>query len=195
MRSIVIFFVLLACALPCHAQLTLNPGDRYVFSFSELPDTQIGQFGFSPSGGVSFHLSEFESGTDQLLFHIFEETPDNPYVAGGIAEAAVDGTAMPDAFSDFDGGVFFEMLAGSVTLLDVTFFFQQPIDDTQSRRYTKTIVPIPEPTSAMILFTGLLHILTGRVSPVPAARRSTRPALRVARVAAPAACAASRQGA
>jgi hypothetical protein len=162
MRFVVIFIVLLAGALPCHAQLTLNPGDRYVFSFSELPDTQIGQFGFSPSGGVSFHLSEFESGTDQLLFHIFEETPDNPYLAGGIAEATVDGTAMPGAFSDFDGGVFFEMLAGSVTLLDMTFFFQEPIGGTDSRRYTRTIVPIPEPTSAILLFTALLSASSSR---------------------------------
>ncbi|HEY3394243.1 MAG TPA: hypothetical protein VGK58_16135 [Lacipirellulaceae bacterium] len=81
-----------------------------------------------------------------------------PYVAGGIAEATVDSTSMPGAFSDFDGGVLFGMLAGSVTLLDMTFFFQEPIGDVDSRHYTRTIIPAPilEPTSAIILFTGLL---------------------------------------
>lgn len=158
MRFVLIFIVMLACAVPCHAQLTLNPGDRYVFSFSELPDTQVGQFGFSPSGGVFIHLADFESEADQLQFHIFEETPDKLYVAGGIAEATTDGTAMPDAFSDFDGGVVFEMLAGSVTLLDMTFFFQEPIGDVESRRYTLTIIPppIPEPSCGMLLISGLL---------------------------------------
>ena len=164
MRFVVIFIVILACAMPCHAQLVLNPGDRHVFTFTELPDIQVGQFGFSPSGGVSFHLSDFESGTDQLLFHIFEETPDMHYNAGGIAEATTDGTAEPNAFIDFDGGVFFEMLAGSVTLLDMTFFFQEPISDTESRRYTRTIIPapIPEPSCAMLLFAGLLTASSSR---------------------------------
>jgi hypothetical protein len=164
MRFVLIFVFMLACGLPCHAQLVLNPGDRHVFTFSELPDIQVGQFGFSPSGGVTFHLSDFESGTDQLLFHIFEETPDMHYNAGGIAEATTDGTAEPNAFIDFDGGVFFEMLAGSVTLLDMTFFFQEPIGDTESRRYTRTIIPapIPEPTSATLLFTGLLFADSSR---------------------------------
>jgi hypothetical protein len=158
MRFAVIFSVMLVWALPCHAQLVLNPGDRHVFTFTELPDIQVGQFGFSPSGGVTFHLSDFEWGTDQLLFHIFEETPDMHYNAGGIAEASTDGTAEPNAFIDFDGGVFFEMLAGSVTLLDLTFFFQEPISDTDSRRYTRTIIPppIPEPSSVVLLFIGLL---------------------------------------
>ena len=40
------------------------------------------------------------------------------------------------------------MLEGSVTLEDVTYFFQESVDDTNSRRHTLTLVPapVPEPT-------------------------------------------------
>jgi hypothetical protein len=81
-----------------------------------VPDTSVGCYGYAPSGGVSFLLSDFDSETDRLESRQFEETPAELLPAGGIVEAATDGTALPGAFADHDGGVYFHMLAASVTL-------------------------------------------------------------------------------
>ena len=158
---------MLALPLPASAGLTIYSGDSYTFSFSSLPESSVGYFGYAPSGGFQFHLSDFEAGTDRLLFHLFEDSPNELSVAGGMAEAAVDGTGLPDAFADFDGGAVFTMLEGSVTLEDITFFFQEPSDETSSRRYTLTIVPtpVPEPRVAVLIALGML---------VPSLRRIRR---------------------
>jgi hypothetical protein len=42
-------------------------------------------------------------------------------VFGGVAEGPLDGTSLPDAFADYDGGAYFHMLEGSVTLESITF--------------------------------------------------------------------------
>ena len=142
----------LGVALTAHEQLTLQPGDSYTFSFSALPESSVGYFGYAPSGGLWFHVSDFEAGVDQLSFYIFEDSPEHLSVAGGVTEAVQDGTAFPDA----NGGVVFTMLAGSVTLEDMTFFYQEPVDEINSRRYTLTLVPdpVPEPHAGLLLVIG-----------------------------------------
>src|SRR4029079_3917694 len=96
--------------------------------------------------------------TDQLEFHLFEETPNDLSVAGGVAESITDGTSLPDAFADFDGGALFTMLAGSVTLEEITFLFQEPVDEINSLRHTLTVVPlpVPEPDAAALLIIATL---------------------------------------
>jgi hypothetical protein len=159
----------LACGSPAAAQLTLRPGDTYTATFSALPDSTVGYYGYAPSGGVWFHLSDYDPESDRLEFHIFEETPDVPSNAGGVAENAVDGTGEANAFVDRDGGAVFTMLEGSVTLEDLTFWFQEPVDETDSRRYTLTIVPAPEPAAALLVGTAAAPVTLSR-------RRRVRPA-------------------
>ena len=140
------------------AALLLNPGDTYIATFTDLPESSVGYHGYAPSGGFSFQLTGFDPQTVQLQFFMFEETPDNLSVAGGVAEAPTDGTALADAFADYDGGAYFHMLEGSVTLDSITFWYQEPIagDDVNVLQHLVTVIPepVPEPGAAAMWAIG-----------------------------------------
>jgi hypothetical protein len=138
---------LLLCAPGAGAALLLNPGDTYIAAFTELPESSVGYHGYAPSGGFWFELTDFDPQSVRLEFFMFEETPDNLSVASAVAEAPTDGTAMADAFADYDGGAYFHMLAGSVTLESITFWYQEPIagDDVNVLQHRLTVIPTPAP--------------------------------------------------
>src|SRR3954469_13181874 len=169
MRSIQIAVaVLLWVAGSARAQVLLNTGDTYTFSFKSIPDTGAGDCsGAAPVGGVTFTLSpeSFDASTDVLLFEMFENDSSEPVLTSAVAEGLSDGIAMPDAWADFQGTVRFTMISGSAILQRLTIFRRSPIDGESCQRYELQVTPTPSPNRSRTLISLKGTLVQNSVNP------------------------------
>jgi hypothetical protein len=134
----------LFAAASARSQLTLNTGDSVVLRFNSLPEVFIStdSYGTNAVGGVSFSLLDFEATNDVLQFELFEDSLNSAPMANVVAEQANDGTlGSIGAWADYQGLVRFTMVTGSVTIAQVTFFHQIPIDSATGERHQLVLAP------------------------------------------------------
>jgi hypothetical protein len=153
--------ILAAITASAPAQVVLNTGDVFTYSFKSLPDLGPGSCsGAAPTGGFTLNLSpdSFNAGDDVLFVEIFEHDTKESPLTTFVAESFADGIALPDAWADLQGAVRFTMLSGSAILQNLTFFRRTPIDADTCHRYGFTVVPSapPAPKRTLITIQGTL---------------------------------------
>lgn len=171
MKRLVLIAALLAAPMITHAQLSMNAGDTFEYSFNDLPDQQTVGGPLLRGGGFRLQLdpSTVNSG-DTIRMEMFE---------GGIfgtaaAERTVDvfefgingmigmGFGAPaETWADHNGSVRITVVSGSYTVNQM--FMERgeatPNDDTMLS--SLTITPVPEPSTMGILIVGAA-MLAGR---------------------------------
>jgi hypothetical protein len=142
--------------LSVHAQLVLNPGQTWTYSFSSLPFVgNTNAFTTSPQGIFSFSVngSTLQSG-DLLSYEMFEGSPSlTPICAGTMTGSSPTTLACtsPVAWQDREGSVRFTMLSGSVTVdtVSLTAIVSGP-SLSSFEVYSSTFTPVPEPTGLFV---------------------------------------------
>jgi hypothetical protein len=143
-KMLILAALTLFAVAPARSQLTLNTGDSIVLRFNSLPEVFISSdsYGTNAMGGVNFTLLDFESTNDVLQFELFEDSLNSAPMANVVAEQANDGTlGSIGAWADYQGLVRFTMVTGSVTIAQVTFFHQIPIDSATGERHQLVMTP------------------------------------------------------
>jgi len=165
MKRLLRFFLwaaLLSVSFPGYAQLVLNPGDAWLYDFSNLPKTgSTPVFGTNPGGSFQFSIngSTFQNG-DMLRYEMFENSSTEPPICSGTMSSAppFDRTCSSDfSWQDRQGAIRLTMLSGSVevdsiTITAITSGPSLSSYDVNSVSFT----PVPEPGAPALLATGCL---------------------------------------
>jgi hypothetical protein len=136
------FIVLCTLIASAQAQVLLQPGDVFTYTFTSLPQVVPGA-GMSdvPTGAFGFTVSSFDAGTDMLFVEMFENGTNEAPLLTFVTEATSDGSSFPNAWSDFQGTVRFTMLSGSVTLESILFFHEVLLGPGTWERHQLAVVP------------------------------------------------------
>jgi hypothetical protein len=128
-------------ALLSHGQVTLQPGDVYTYTFTNLPLVVPGPVTEAPVGGFTASVSSFDPATEQLLVEMFENSTSEAPLTSFMQEDFIDGASWLNAWADFQGVVRLTMMTGSATLESLTFFHDAPTGLGTTDRYELTVVP------------------------------------------------------
>jgi hypothetical protein len=158
---------LLFAPLMVNAQLTLNSGDTFEYSFNSLPETRLIEGPFLRGAGFLLQLDTSTMGVgDTVRIEMFEEgilgtAPVERVVdlAGQTEFVGAGFGAPPDMWTDFDGSVRVTAVSGSFTINQMIFDRAEatPNDDTLTQRLT--ITPVPEPSTIALGILGAAALL------------------------------------
>jgi hypothetical protein len=154
------------------ASVILHEGDVFTYEFNALPDAVYlpPGYGGSDGGGFTLWVSGFEAQQDVLRFEMFEDNLGEPTFFAAVTEAVVDGGFLDGHWADHQGVVRLTMEAGEVSVDQLLFMHQVPLDQEGNIvRYQATVEPVPEPSSALLLMFGPLMLLMRRWRRVVAA--------------------------
>ena len=159
-RLVFLFVLLLGSRSPLFAQLLLNPGDSWVYTFSSLPfqngtntflTTTHGEFDFT------VRSSSFNPG-DSLAYEMFENATSEAPIYSGTLNVAPSNpiiSSAPNGWQDVQGAVRFRMLSGSLIIDNVTLKAITTSPSLSSYNlYEDTFVPVPEPAVIRFLLSG-----------------------------------------
>jgi hypothetical protein len=132
---------MIASALLSHGQVTLQPGDVYTYTFTNLPQIVPGPVTEAPVGGLSVSVSSFDPGTEGLLVEMFENSTSEAPLTSFMQEDFIDGISWGNAWADFQGAVRLTMVTGSATIESLSFFHDAPTGLGTTDRYQLTVVP------------------------------------------------------
>jgi hypothetical protein len=138
----IIALFLFVLTVSAKAQLLLNPGDVYTYTFHSLPEVVPALADERNIGGMYFHISSYDPTTDFLFVEMFENSTNDPIITSFVAEYIYDGSGGQDVWADLQGTVRFTMLSGSVTLESITTFYQVPFTAESSQRHQLTFIPL-----------------------------------------------------
>ena len=120
---LILFSLLLATVLVGHAQLVLNPGDVWTYSFSTMGfnSTTIRSGGQPNYGLLTMTFSSFPSGAT-LQYEMFEGAPaGSSFRSGLITSGGTFSTGPANTWQDLNGSVRLSMLTGACTVASVAF--------------------------------------------------------------------------
>lgn len=154
------------------AQVTLNQGEAYEYSFSALPDGPFQQNGPLFDGRGALQLG-FTPGTidtgDTIRFDFFEEglgaTADYTFTLDGSAPFFL--SAADGLWADRDGSFRLTAVSGSFEIVGITAIrgdtglFPPPVT---SGTYQLFITPVPEPSSIALAALGGAFLFARRRS-------------------------------
>jgi hypothetical protein len=144
------------------ASLILHEGDVFTYEFNSLPDALYlpPGYGGTDGGGFSLRVSEFDWQQDVLRFEMFEDNLGQPNFFEAVVEAVTDGGFLTGTWADNQGVVRLTMEAGEVSLDQLMFMHQVPLDDQGNIvRYIATVEPVPEPSTMLMLVCGPMALL------------------------------------
>jgi hypothetical protein len=158
---ILIRVALLATILPASAQLVLQEGETWVYSFDSLPLTgRTNAFLTSPQGMFAFAVdgSTLQSGS-RLAYDLFETSPaETPFLSGTLqgGDQPFVFASSPGAWQDEQGAIRFRMVSGSATV-DLVALEAIVAGASLSSYdvYSTNFVPTPEPGTWSLLAAGL----------------------------------------
>jgi hypothetical protein len=157
-RSVILGAIVLL-ELSVHAQLILNPGQAWTYSFNSLPFVgNTNAFTTSPQGIFSFRVNGGTLQTGDLLsYEMFEGSPSLTPICSGTMNGSSPATlscSTPGAWQDREGSVRFTMVSGSVTVdtVALTAIVSGP-SLSSFEVYSSTFTPVPEPTGLCVLGT------------------------------------------
>lgn len=158
MRSVILGAMVLV-ELSVHAQLMLNPGQTWTYSFGSLPFIgNTNAFTTSPQGIFSFTVNGGTLQTGDLLsYEMFESSPSLTPICSGTMNGSSPATlscSSPGAWQDREGSVRLTMVSGSVTVdtVALTAIVSGP-SLSSYEVYSSTFTPVPEPTGLCIVAT------------------------------------------
>jgi hypothetical protein len=156
MKKFIAIAALISIAQIAHCQLVLGPGDVYVNDFTSVPLVFVGSsivpVGTPPSFGASFTLdsTSIQPG-DSFAFDL---------ISGGVSlvwQGPNSGQSLSAIGFGFPG-IRFTGLTGSVTISEVSVWYNQLVSDPfgppRLERYEASIVPVPEPAPAGLAALG-----------------------------------------
>jgi hypothetical protein len=147
------------------ASVILHEGDVFTHEFNALPDALYlpPGYGGDDGGGFTLRVSGFDYQHDILRFEMFEDNLAQPHFLEAVVEAEIDGSFLAGTWADHQGVVRLTMEAGEVSLDQLLFMHQVPLDQLGNIvRYTATVEPVPEPSAALLLVCGPLAFLMRR---------------------------------
>jgi len=155
-------------ALPAYSQLVLSPGQTWDYAFNSLPfrgatnaflTTLHGEFGFT------VNASSFQAG-EMLGYDMFENSASEAAICTGTMTTAQPNSLIcsaDQAWQDFQGVVRFRMLAGSVTVDNITLRAITPSPSLSSFNvYENSFTPVPEPQLWPLVWALLLAVFCWR---------------------------------
>src|SRR5262245_46935541 len=113
------------------ASVILHEGDVFTYEFNGLPDPPLylpPGYGATDGGGFFLRVSDFDWQTDVLRFEMFEDNLGQPTFFEAVVEAVTDGGFLDGTWADHQGVVRLTMEAGDVSLDQLTFMHQVPLD-------------------------------------------------------------------
>jgi hypothetical protein len=152
--------ILVTSCLTSYGQITLQPGDAYVFEFSSLPSVGPPPRGDHNQGRFDVFIAPdtIQSG-DILMIDLFENTPlEMPFASGEFSlfgKPATFGILRLDAWQDLQGSGRVTMLSGSC-VIDRFRVSSVRLEDGVPIQYASTIVPTPEPGTLSLIVIGVL---------------------------------------
>jgi hypothetical protein len=132
---------LFVSALMGHSQVTLQPGDVYIYTFTNLPQVVPGPVIDAPAGGLSVSVSSFDPATEGLLVEMFENSTSEAPLTSFTMGDVMGGTSWANAWADFQGVVRLTMVTGTATVESLTFYHDAPTGLGTTDRYQLTVVP------------------------------------------------------
>jgi hypothetical protein len=161
---LVVFGLFIATAT-VRAQSTINAGDAFYYGFNGLPRVQTAVPGGGQFGQVSlvFEPSSMDP-LDSFTLEMFETD------ATGASMASVHGTGTSSYLScsaggwqDLQGGMRLTIQSGSVTLNTIDFVVVTTAAPGLINVYQATFVPVPEPSTTLLLGVGAAALCLWRV--------------------------------
>ena len=165
-KTAVLLAALVISPVWAHAQLLLNQGDTYTYSFAagQVPYAGSGTPAFHgqyPFGTVEFTLTGLDSG-EQIRCDMFENsTSQAPIVTSGLIPSS-EGflVAGIQAWLDGQGAVQFTMVSGSATLDRFKIGYQIPAAGyTTFDFFQLAVVPVPEPSVTALAAAGIAALV------------------------------------
>jgi hypothetical protein len=155
MKSTTFLALFTALCIEAYGQLSMSPGDTYVFRFQSLQNYGTS---FGPIAGAACWVTAIEAvdAEDSLQIELFENGIDAPAVANQTFSPS-DAPAQlhsPSAWNDHTGSVRITALSGSFTLTEITVRYIRPNPFGTFDRF-ETRVPLVPFSGAQIVDNSL----------------------------------------
>jgi len=169
MKTMLLFVAFCAAFVSmASAQLQLNSGESFSYSFSNLPKTgSVPVFGSNPGGTmqVTVNNGSFQSG-DQLKLEMFESVFTDPAICSAIMNSAPPYTTSCTsdfAWQDQQGAIRLTMQSGSAIIDSITVKAIVSGPSLSSYDvYSVTFTPVPEPGVLSLIACGIGLLVLGR---------------------------------